>query len=142
MQDLGSGSALGINKSGQVVGSTDTLNGPHAFLWSSGSGMQDLGTLPGDNQSQANGINDSGQVVGYSLYFIPLSNSIFHAFLWSSGSGMRDLGALSGADSSRASGINNSGQVVGESFASSGGLRAFLWSSASGMQDLSALPEV
>ncbi|HYT16396.1 MAG TPA: DUF6531 domain-containing protein, partial [Burkholderiales bacterium] len=141
MQDLGPGSALGINKSGQVVGESDGGQ-PHAFLWSSGSGMQDLGTLPGDNQSQANGINDSGQVVGYSLYFIPLSNSIFHAFLWSSGSGMRDLGALSGADSSRASGINNSGQVVGESFASSGGLRAFLWSSASGMQDLSALPEV
>src|SRR6266571_1884821 len=146
MEVLGSGYALGINKSGQVVGSTDTLNGPHAFLWSSGSGMQDLGTLPGDNQSQANGINDSGQVVGLSLNFIPLSNSnpIYHAFLWSSGSGMRDLGTLPGRDSSLAAGINNSGQVVGRSWSSAnaGDMGAFLWSSASGMQNLSALPEV
>src|SRR6266571_5050432 len=145
MQDLGPGSALGINKSGQVVGESDGGQ-PHAFLWSSGSGMQDLGTLPGDNQSQANGINDSGQVVGLSLNFIPLSNSnpIYHAFLWSSGSGMRDLGTLPGRDSSLAAGINNSGQVVGRSWSSAnaGDMGAFLWSSASGMQNLSALPEV
>ena len=35
----------------------------HAFLWSSGSGMVDLGTLGGG--SFATGINDSGEVVGF-----------------------------------------------------------------------------
>src|SRR6266581_3892147 len=101
MQVLGSGYAQGINDSGQIVGASAPdvgTNGARAFLWSAGSGMQDLGTLPGDNQSQANGINDSGQVVGLSLNFIPLSNSnpIYHAFLWSSGSGMRVLGTVPG----------------------------------------------
>ena len=57
----------------------------------------DLGTLPGDTQSWANGINNSGQVVG---------ESGGEAFLWQGGV-TQDLGP--GA----ADAINNSGQVVG-----------------------------
>src|SRR6266581_3186969 len=136
MQDLGSGYALGINDSGQVVGASAPdvgTNGARAFLWSAGSGMQDLGS------GSALGINKSGQVVGSTD---TLNGP--HAFLWSSGSGMRDLGTLPGRDSSLAAGINNSSQVVGRSWSSAnaGDMGAFLWSSASGMQNLSALPEV
>ncbi len=42
--------------------------GPHAFLWESATGMQDLGTL-GGVYSAAFGINNVGQVVGTS--YIP-----------------------------------------------------------------------
>ena len=40
--------------------------------------MQDLGTLGGTN-SQARGINDSGQIVGYSL---PAAGGSFKACMW------------------------------------------------------------
>src|SRR6266568_1410612 len=125
-------SANSINNSGQVVGRADS----DAFLWSSGSGMQDLGTL-GGTQSTARGINGSGQVVGNSLVPFPGGN---HAFLWSSGLGMQDLGTLAGdMGVSDAYGINNSGQVVGFCLISNFP-RPFLWSSGSGMQNLGPLP--
>jgi probable HAF family extracellular repeat protein len=41
--------ATAINTQGEVVGGSYTVDGPmHAFLWQSGTGMVDLGTLVGD----------------------------------------------------------------------------------------------
>jgi probable HAF family extracellular repeat protein len=73
--------AYAINNSGQVVGAS----GAHAFLWDASNGVQDLGTLPGDQNSRASAINDSGQVAGES------GN---RAFLWSESTGIQDLGTL------------------------------------------------
>ncbi len=103
MCDLGSlgrqSCACGINASGKVVGYSLTYQyDDHAFLYSNGT-MTDLGVLGGD-YSYAYGINDSGQIVGYSDG---------HAFLYS-GSTMKDLGTLGGT-TSRAYGINASGQA-------------------------------
>lgn len=54
--------AFAINNAGEIVGTSSVLpSGKHAFLYSGGK-MTDLGTLGGD--SSANGINNSGQVVG------------------------------------------------------------------------------
>jgi probable HAF family extracellular repeat protein len=45
---MGFSLAFEINSRAQVMGWSDTSSGhSHAFLWQSGSGMQDLGTLPG-----------------------------------------------------------------------------------------------
>lgn len=101
--------AMAINNSGQVAGYfwSAPLTQPRAFLYSGGS-MTALGTL-GGSSSSAEGMNDSGQVVGWST----TAGGADHAFLYSGGS-MLDLGTLGGANSI-AMQINNSGKVVGSS---------------------------
>ena len=130
MTDLGTSGnfsqANGINDSGQIVGGP--VREGHAWLWQSGNGMQDLGTLPGSTNSSAIGINNGGQVVG------TCDNG--HSFLWQSGSGMRDLGTLPGGTYCYAAAINNRGQVVGQANTASGNSDPILWQSGSGMQDL------
>ncbi len=97
--------------------------------------ITDLGTL-GGTYSLANGINNSGQVVGEAA----TSDGNAHAFLYSDSGSMQDLGTLGGT-SSRAYGINDSGQVVGSSYLSGDGRNhAFLYSGSGPMTDLGTLP--
>jgi probable HAF family extracellular repeat protein len=123
--------ATGINNSGQIVGNS-TLNvgmkveplygiAQHATIWNDGKAT-DLGTLPGGLDSYANGINNSGQVVGYSYVSFVTS---FHATVWNKGVAT-DLGTLGGIYSF-AHGINNSGQVVGYATTQTNDYRATLW---------------
>lgn len=114
--------AHGINKAGQVVGVADTPAGSHAFLWTDGAGMKDLGVLSGDSSSRANHISDHGDVVGASEGMEGV-----RAFMWTSSGGMQALASLPSGGYSEAFGINNPGQVVGQS-GSSLGTRAVLWS--------------
>jgi probable HAF family extracellular repeat protein len=109
--------AYAINNSGQVVGQADISSGPNslalAFLWSSGSGMQNLGTF-GGNYSIAYAINNLGQVVGGAN---TSSDGYDDAFLYSGGV-MQDLNNLISPNSGwvleDATGINDSGQICGD----------------------------
>ena len=90
--------------------------------------MTDLGTLGGDT-SYAFGINDSGEVVGYSYL---ADNVTRHAFIWTVTGGMVDLGTLPGGAWSQGEKINASGEISGE-----GGRRQrrqvpFFWSPSTG----------
>lgn len=118
-----------------------------------------------DDYISANGINDSGDVVGSANtsfgsrpcradipglvvddlpgiekpFLAPPSGncpvSTVRAVLWTKKTGLRDLGTLSGGIASEAFGINNSGAVVGYS-SGPDGVRAVLWTPDSKMQPL------
>jgi probable HAF family extracellular repeat protein len=100
-------SALAISPGGELSAGysyiTSTPYPYHAFLFTNGT-MTDLGTLGGE-YSIAQGVNDNGEVVGYS----PIDPGVFatpHAFVYGGGS-MIDLGQGEGFA------VNDMGQVVG-----------------------------
>jgi probable HAF family extracellular repeat protein len=115
---------FGINDAGVVVGSSYLPdNSYHAYLYSSGTALQDLGTL-GGNWSVAYGVNNNAAVVGYS----PITgNSPVHAFLYSSGS-LQDLGTIgTSTNPCYGRGINNNGDITGYGYTNTGaGPHAFL----------------
>ncbi len=121
------GTSSGINDYGQVTGN----GGSGVFIFSPGSGIQYLPSLGGDfNQSE--GINNSGQVAGYSS----TAGNALHAFIYTPGSGMTDLGTLGGS-MSFGYGVNNSGQVTGYSYTTGdASLNFFIYTPGKGMQDL------
>jgi probable HAF family extracellular repeat protein len=123
---VGWNTPVAINNQGQITGFSDlpgdvsggvlTYNF-HAFFWTKAGGIQDLGTLPGDNISEATGMNNLGQVVGVSF---PSS----HAFLWQKGV-MTDLNSLIAPASQflliSTGDINDSGEITGQACVVSGG---------------------
>ena len=123
----------------------------HAFRWTSGEGMSDLGTI--DNvvgNSRANGVSADGSVVvGFSMApQNPNGSSYYHAFRWTHAGGMVDLGTINGAAGfSSANAISGDGSVVvGESaipkVQNSFFSHAFRWTSSGGMADLGTLGNV
>jgi len=125
--DLGALGALGpassatgfsINASAQVAGTATGTLTEQAFL-SSGGTLTGLGALPGGGSySTGAGINDAGQVTGYS-FTTSTGNyaadfALRHAFSYANGA-MTDLGTLTGQGYSYGTGINASGEVVGGS---------------------------
>jgi len=134
--DLGNlgGDAFGyaINASGEVAGVSSTSGSfnsgnERAFLYN-GTTMINLGTLSGD-QTVGQGINDSGEVVGY--YCDAATCTSGGAFLYN-GVSMISLNAFVDSPGSdfthflQATGINDAGQIVGDGLTTSGQEDAFL----------------
>ena len=130
MSDLGTlggvyvlSQANALNSQAAVVGASFTagFQHNHGFLYANGH-MTDLGTFPGGTDSEATGINDLGQIIGYS------NSSTFnqHGFVITNGV-MNDLGVLPGGNYAQPFGINNAGQIVGEANSTNVDDLAFLY---------------
>ncbi len=90
------------------------------------SSLYTVTTLPslGGDFTLATGINEKGQVVGFS----EVASSEYHLFLWDRAHGMRDLGRIRN-DLVR---INDLGQITGTA-ATAGAAQAFFWDPNDGM---------
>lgn len=118
--------ANAISETGQAVGYADTRE--HVAVpvsWRPGAPAQPLSIWPGHVAGYATGVNDAGEIIGYSLDV----DGNPHAILWTHGR-MVDLGARA-----YPWGINNSTVVVGDNRAA-GYSVPFRWTPNAGMKDL------
>jgi probable HAF family extracellular repeat protein len=95
---------------GIAVTMPDGMPGSRAALREPDGTVVDLGVVGAAKISEANAINNRGQVAG-GLYLSDERGSV-HPFLYSDGR-MTDLGLLPGARSATANALNDAGQVVG-----------------------------
>ena len=118
-------SAGGLNTRGQVVGTyLDSFDSEQGFLLSGGKYVSLFG--PGDSfLAYANGINEAGQVVGYSESGPPYT---YHGFLLSHGAYTAIAYPGAGAYT-LPNGINSSGKIVGSYYAA-GVMHGFLYTPA------------
>jgi probable HAF family extracellular repeat protein len=100
--------AEGLSGNGGVAGYGDSASGTRGFVWTSGAGMLELGTL-GGNSSYGMAVDDAGEVAGSAA----TGSGYLNATSWSSGTAT-DLGTL-GGNNSYAYGINDAGVIVGYS---------------------------
>lgn len=127
MMDIGSFAgdnsiAYRINNNGEIVGSS-YINATdfHAFSYQNGV-MKDLGTGPGMVDSEAFGINDAGQIVGYSE---TADASQVRGFLYEKGM-LDNLGTL-GGNASFAADINKRHVIAGYATLGNGDFRSTVY---------------
>lgn len=129
-------------RNGVVVGGARTADGRlHAFRTrADGRQLIDLGTL-GGTESQANGINDAGDIVGYATD----AAGTHHAFILPKGGTMRLLDAGSTWTKSEAGAIDALGHVVGWAYGAQLGQQAFVTRPHGGemlnLNDLASIPD-
>ncbi len=120
-----------------VVGHNNFSGFRRAFGWTSDEGLIDLGTLPGDSESDADGVSADGLVVVGSSRRI-LNNVDYsytdRAFRWTIAGGMQSLGTVAGESHSSASAANTDGSVIVGKGVYNGVERAFRWTQADGIK--------
>jgi probable HAF family extracellular repeat protein len=127
-----SGNASAVNLNNIAVGWYQTRAGSFAVSWDPAGNRTELGALPGLPSSLANGINDSGAIVGFAFTNDFLSS---RAFVWHAGSGMQALADL-GGNASLAQAINASGTIVGWADDAIGAIHAVRWDASGKITDL------
>ncbi len=119
-----------INDAGTLVGSGQTENGEarRAAAWVNGGAPELLALLPGGANSEANGINNLGQIVGAANNGASDDNGDINVpVLWNNVNDQPTLlGTLGGARGMALS-INDAGQIVGFSEGTDGKAHPTLW---------------
>jgi len=127
--------AEAVNDDNVVVGvyHTERFTYPcRAYVWTSLGGIQDIGTLGGD-EAAARDINSSNQITGWSL----TSSGERHVFLYQNLS-WQDLGSFGGPECNGL-GINDAGEIVGWAEIDNGDRHAFFWGGSGPLQDIGTL---
>jgi probable HAF family extracellular repeat protein len=146
-----------VNGNGVGVGMSETATTDPNTGWPADNAVMfkngrviNLGTLSGGYESQANDINDLGQVSGFASNGTADPYSLFgwgtqaRSFIWQNGV-LRDLGTLGGPDAVSTT-LNAVGQITGQSYTNSTAnpatgiptLDPFLWQHGH-MRDLGTL---
>jgi len=131
--------AIAVNDSGMVAGTGygGSHFFKHAFRWTPGNGVLDLGDLAGGSGwSGTSDVNDSGQIVGYSTVSNPTPENQ-RAVLWEADNSIHDLGHLpdgAGNQGYVAYRINNLGLVLGN-----GDSKNWLWTAGTGMVSIDSM---
>ena len=100
-----------INNLGEIVGNIRVGTEIHAFRFTPGLGILDLGYIRkarSGSFSWGKGLNENGQVAGTAV-----AGRTIHAFRYTDAIGVQDLGVVAGADRSFGEAINDFGDVVG-----------------------------
>lgn len=135
MRDLGALSglnseALDINESGVVVGTDNTTGSKRAFVWTEVGGMRYLALSAEGGTSAAYGINNAGDIVGWTSRCFSCSGTAAH---WNAvGVYTQIHPPFFGNPESRALDINDAGQVVGYAYGNRA--RPFIWPAPDGLQ--------
>ena len=131
--------AYAINNSGQAAGASFNILGhARAFVWDGNT--HKIGSLPGYPYSEARGISDTGEIVGFAEIGRSdrLRAWVSRAFVRQPGGQPLDIGTLGGPYSA-ACAVNASGTVAGKADTDSGATHAFTWNDTGGMTDLGTL---
>ncbi len=124
-----------------TIGMSGSTAGLQAFRYTSATGLQGLGALPGGTFfSRADGVSANGSVI------VGASNGTYGsvAFRWTASGGMQSLGVIGGApttgNESGATAVSDDGQTIVGWSSSPTRTQAFRWTASGGMQGLGDLP--
>jgi probable HAF family extracellular repeat protein len=127
--------ARAVSADGAVVVGESRYESDHndkAFRFHADTGLIQLGVLPGDSSSVADGVSADGSVIVGSS-----SGTYTQAFRWTQQTGMIGLGTLpNGSRNSRACGVSADGSIIVGRCYGEGGFEAFIWDAAHGMRNL------
>jgi uncharacterized membrane protein len=105
-----------INEWGLVAGTSSSANGLRGVIWTL-TGVHDLGTLPGADQTSAEDVNDFGAVAMGLRYPTPSGGYYYRGAVWRGGN-ITELPLLHTGDyvDTYAGGMNNRGQIAGGTY--------------------------
>jgi probable HAF family extracellular repeat protein len=131
--------AADINGSNTVVGWSQTASrATHAFRWTAGEGMHDLGTLPGDPMSRAVAVLDGAPQDSWQILGMSGDGERWTPVVWSASGSISALPIplIPTFTTALPTGFNARGDVVGSD--ANGFQHGWVWSDAGGKYDLSA----